>query len=107
VEKIYRLTAKFPSTEQFGLISQIRRAAISIPSNIAEGYGRRSDREYLQFFAIAYGSALELETQLYIARRLGFAESQSIDECELLLSEVIKILYVMVYKRKETKDRKE
>lgn len=105
VEKIYKLTSIFPNSELFGLTSQIRRAAVSIPSDIAEGYGRRSDKEYLQFFSIAYGSALELETQLFIAKRLGFSENTLQSECESLLNEVIKMLYVMVYKRKENKAR--
>lgn len=74
VELIYKLTQGFPKAELFGLVSQIRRAAISIPSNIAEGYGRRSDKEYLQFYSFSYGSALELETQLFIAQKLGFGE---------------------------------
>ena len=79
----------------------MRRAVISIPSNIAEGYGRRSHKEYLQFYAIAYGSALELETQLVIAKELEFVSEKEVVKTEALLNEVIKMLYVMVYKRKE------
>lgn len=63
VESIYRITEKLPSKEQFGLISQMRRAAVSIPSNIAEGYGRQSKGSYTQFLSISRGSLLELETQ--------------------------------------------
>lgn len=107
VEVIYRLTQGFPKTELFGLVSQIKRAAISIPSNIAEGYGRRSDKEYLQFYSFSYGSALELETQLFVAQKLGFGEENLLKTAENLLNEVIRMLYVMVYKRKETKDREE
>lgn len=103
VELIYKLTQGFPKAELFGLVSQIRRAAISIPSNIAEGYGRRSDKEYLQFYSFSYGSALELETQLFIAQKLGFGEKKLLKEAENLLNEVIRMLYVMVYKRKEVK----
>lgn len=70
VEDIYTLTAKFPSNEQFGLVSQMRRAAVSIPSNIAEGQGRKNPKEFIQFLYIAKGSLAEIETQLIICERL-------------------------------------
>ena len=79
---IYRLTQSFPREEMFGLTSQLRRSAISIPSNIAEGQGRLNTREFLQFLGIARGSNCELQTQLEIARRLGFGNSQLLDEAE-------------------------
>jgi len=101
VKEIFVLTDKFPRSEIYGLISQMRRAAISIPSNIAEGYGRRSHKEYIQFYAIAYGSALELETQLIIAKELQFADENDLHKAEALLTEVIKMLYVLVYKEKK------
>ncbi len=78
VEGIYKLTFDFPSEEKFGLISQLRRAAVSAPSNIAEGAARKSDKEYIQFLYISLGSIAEIETQLIIAKRLEFAETEQI-----------------------------
>jgi four helix bundle protein len=71
-EEIYSLTVDFPADEKFGLVSQLKRSAISVPSNIAEGKGRNSDKEFKQFLYIARGSLFELRTQLELARRLGF-----------------------------------
>ncbi len=72
VESVYTLTGKFPKDEIYGLINQLRRSAISIPSNIAEGAARNSDKEFLQFLHISLGSASEAETQLLIAQRLSY-----------------------------------
>jgi four helix bundle protein len=74
VEMIYRLTDAFPQAERFGLTAQLRRAAVSIPSNIAEGAARRSTPEYLRFLSIARGSLSEASTQLQIARRLDYTD---------------------------------
>lgn len=101
VEAVYKLTSQFPNEEKFAIVSQLRRAAVSVPSNIAEGYGRRSKKEYLQFFSIAYGSSLELETQLIISKKLKFASEQAFKEAETPLEEVKKMLYTMIFKRKE------
>jgi len=99
IKSIYMVTKKFPREELYSLTDQIRRAAISIASNIAEGYGRKSHREYLQFYSIAYGSALEVEAQLIISKELGFIPNTDFDKINPLLTEIIKMLYVMTYKR--------
>ncbi|MFA5075818.1 MAG: four helix bundle protein [Patescibacteria group bacterium] len=96
----YELTKCFPKEELFGLTTQIRRAAISIPSNIAEGYGRRSNGDFRRFLLIAKGSALELETQLLIAKELKLTEDNKFTKAESLLIEVAKLLYCFVKKIK-------
>lgn len=86
VREVYRLTASFPDEERFGLTSQMRRSAVSIPSNIAEGAARGGTQELLRFLRIARGSLAELDTQLLIARDLGFApDGRNVqDEIQLL-----------------------
>lgn len=85
VKLSYKLTGQLPLTEKFNLVSQINRAAISIPSNIAEGSSRRSERDYFRFLEISLGSCFELETQLLILIELGLTTSESVNE---LLSEI-------------------
>jgi four helix bundle protein len=82
-QQIYKVTERFPSNEQFGLTSQVRRAAVSIPSNLAEGAARQTKKEFLNFLHIAKGSLSELDTQLEIARRLEYldqARREALDE---------------------------
>lgn len=95
VKAVYELTEAFPSQEQFGLTSQMRRSAVSIPSNIAEGFARKSRGEYARFVNIAYGSAAELETQLDIAAMLEFGDVAKREEAQKLLTEVLKMLNVL------------
>jgi four helix bundle protein len=100
VKEVFILTDKFPKSELYGLIAQMRRCSISIPSNIAEGYGRRSKKEYLQFYSIAYGSALELETQIIIAKELLFTKAENFDKVDELLNEVCRMLNSMIKQMK-------
>jgi four helix bundle protein len=79
VESVYLLGKKLPKTENFGLVSQIQRAAVSVPANIAEGHSRRSSREFMQFISIALGSLAELETHFYIINRLKYLETNETD----------------------------
>ncbi len=99
--KIYILTKSFPKEELYGITSQIRRSSVSIPSNIAEGYARKSRKEYIQFYSIAYGSVSELETQLILARDFGYIEEKDFTETENLLHEVAKMLHVLIIRLKE------
>ena len=95
---IYKLTASFLASERFGLTNQMRRASVSVASNIAEGYGRASRGEYVQFLGHACGSNCELQTQLTISHALGFGTALSHSEAENLSSEVNKMLVAMMSK---------
>lgn len=97
---VYKLTDNFPKPEMFGLVSQIRRAVVSIPSNIAEGWARKGLGEYLQFLYISYASAAEVETQLILGKELGFGKLEKYGEIEDLLLEVQKMLFVLIKKLK-------
>lgn len=92
VREIYALTASFPKEERFGLTVQMRRAAVSIPSNIAEGFVRKNTKEFIQFLLIAFGSAAELETQLEIAEMLGYLKKNDVKPTPQKLIEVLKML---------------
>jgi len=95
VVTIYELTEVFPKTEQYGLISQMRRCAVSIPSNIAEGRRRGTIKDYRQFLIISYGSGAELETQIEIAKRLPFGKNLDYSRVDNLLNEVMRMLNKM------------
>ncbi len=89
---IYRLTAGFPNEEKFGLIAQMRRAAVSVPSNLAEGQARRTTGEFIQFISHAEGSVAELDTQLILSVELGFCSAVESDEVSRLIQELRKML---------------
>jgi len=93
---VYALSASFPDSERFGLTSQIRRAVVSIPSNIAEGYGRRRKQDYLRFLDIARGSLFEVETQLELAGQLQFVDLERLQEPMALVRELDRIMYGLV-----------
>jgi four helix bundle protein len=95
---IYKLTQKFPKEETYGLTSQMRRASVSIASNIAEGRGRLSPGEFRQFLGIALGSAFEVQTQLLVALRLEMGNEKAITEAKLLCDEVSKMLTAFIQK---------
>jgi len=89
---IYELTEKFPKAETYGLVSQMRRCAISIPSNIAEGSRRNTKKDYSHFISIAFGSGSELETQIEIVKRLSFSKDFEFIKIDSLLNEVMRML---------------
>lgn len=96
VTELYSVTEKFPKSEIFGLTSQTRRAGVSIPANISEGYARKHKAEYLQFLRIAFSSGAELETHLLIAKNLNFVKDGSILKANELLDEVMRMLNKLI-----------
>jgi four helix bundle protein len=91
-ERIYALTQSFPNEEKFGITNQLRRAAASVPANVAEGNGRDSTKEYLRFLSIAVGSLAEIETFLELAERLHFGDRDKINELVDLIGEERRML---------------
>jgi four helix bundle protein len=105
VEADYVVTKRWPAGEAYGLVGQIRRAAISIPSNVAEGQGRSSDKEFLQFLSIAHGSLREVETQLLISERLGYAATHEVEPLMRQAAEVGRLIQGLMRRlRRETDD---
>ena len=88
VESVYRITSTLPASEQFGLVAQMRRSEVSVPSNIAEGYGRQATGEYRHHLSFSRGSLLELETQLLLCRRLNYVPKE---KTESVLEEIVEI----------------
>ncbi len=98
VTEIYKLTRKFPSKEVYALASQMQRAAVSIPSNIAEGRSRSTAKDFVHFLHMALGSATELETQLIISENLEYIDASDKERANALLSEVCRMLHGMIQK---------
>ena len=94
--KIYRITAEFPNEERYGLTSQIRRAAVSIPSSIAEGYGRKTTVDYIRMLYISYGSVCELETQILLAGDLGYIEKGELGIARKDVAEIERMLKALI-----------
>ena len=98
VESIYRTTARLPASEQYRLVTQMRRSAVSVPSNIAEGYGRQATGEYRHHLSFSRGSLLELETQLLLCRRLNYVQEDEIDAVIDEIAEISKMLGSLISK---------
>lgn len=96
VMEVYKATKMFPREENFGLTSQKRRAVVSIPSNIAEGYGRLHQRETENFLSIALGSACELETQLILSKDLGYISLDEVEQLTIEVQNIIKMLAALI-----------
>ncbi len=101
VSEIYKITQKFPSSEIYGLTNQIRRSAVSIPSNIAEGAARSHSKELVQFLYISLGSASELDTQLLISKNLGFIKQEEFEQLNTELNSISKMLVKLIKSVKE------
>jgi len=93
VQNVFQLTASFPNSEKYGLIDQIKRSSISVPSNIAEGAGRTTNKDFSRFLSISRGSLNELNTQLIISCRLNFIENDQLNELEIKINEIQKMIY--------------
>ncbi len=93
---IYKISKKFPDDEKYGLANQIRRAAVSIPSNIAEGAARQSNKEFIQFLYVALGSSTELETQLIISKKLDYLNDGEFEDLNEKLNNISKMLLGLI-----------
>ncbi len=104
VDKVYKATTAFPNDEKFGLVSQIRRSAISIPSNIAEGFGRVGNKEFRQFLFVSLGSCAELNTQFVISSNLGYINDKELNELNDEIEQISKMTMGLIKKIDETLD---
>ncbi len=104
VELVYAITKQFPVDERYALTSQLKRASVSVPSNIAEGYGRQSTVDYIRFLKVAQGSLYELGTQLELACHLEFVSADEMKEALELCAEIEKMLVALVAKLRARKD---
>lgn len=100
VKHVYKVTNDFPSSERFGLISQMQRAAVSIPSNIAEGRLRTTDKNFIQFLSIALGSCAELQTQVVISYEIGYVNSSTLQALQNEIDEIMKMVTGLAKKLK-------
>ncbi len=100
VKEVYKLTSSFPESEKFGLITQIQRSCVSIPSNIAEGAGRSSPKDFIRFLNIAYSSAYELETQLILSADLQFLATEDLTEVLDKIDTIQKMIWGLIQKLK-------
>ena len=98
VTLVYKLSSRFPNEEKFGLVFQIKRGIVSVPSNIAEGYGRNYKKDYTRFLQIARGPLFEVQTQLQIAVNLDFIKEENLIEVKALSTEIEKMLNVLIKK---------
>ena len=95
-QDIYLLTENFPKSETFGLVSQIRRSAVSIPSNIAEGQARHADKDFIRFLNIAYGSLAELETQIILSFKVGYSKEDVIEGLNAKIKEIGRMIMALI-----------
>jgi four helix bundle protein len=95
-KRVYRLTKSFPVDERFGLTSQMRRSAVSVPANIAEGHARNTNAEMIRFSGIAVGSVAEIETQLLLAADFGFAEAEEVEDILKVTDEIGRMLHGLI-----------
>jgi len=105
VELVYAISKSFPADERYALTSQLRRASVSVPSNIAEGYGRNSTLDYVRFLQIALGSSYELETQLELTVRLRFSGVDEVKDALELCAEIEKMLVALISKLRARTNR--